>query len=203
MGFKTFAAGDVLTASDVNTYLMKQTVIVCTSSTRPTPVQGMTIYETDTNWVQVYNGSAWVPESVPKTAYTPTLTNLVVGFGGTNTANYWVNRGVMHIQGNIIFGTIGQTFPAGSSIGAALPSGFTGDSIDATIVGLCRMRDTSAPASYRGCVQWVNSSSLLSFVIDKVDATYPTIAIPSSTVPFAAAWASGDSIEWSVSIPVT
>lgn len=61
MAFKTFNAGDVLPASDVNTYLMKQAVIVCTSGTRPSsPVEGMTIYETDTDIHRVYNGASWV-----------------------------------------------------------------------------------------------------------------------------------------------
>lgn len=60
MAFKTFTAGAVLTASDVNTYLMKQSVIVCTSGTRPSsPVEGMMIVETDTDRVLVYDGSAW------------------------------------------------------------------------------------------------------------------------------------------------
>lgn len=60
MAFKTFVDGAVLTASDVNTYLMKQTVIVCTSGTRPSsPVSGMTIYETDTNQLAIYTGAAW------------------------------------------------------------------------------------------------------------------------------------------------
>jgi hypothetical protein len=59
MGFKTWAAGDVLTASDVMAYLMRQAVIVCTSGTRPTPVEGMVIYETDTDDIFVYNGTNW------------------------------------------------------------------------------------------------------------------------------------------------
>lgn len=60
MAFKTFSALDVLTAADVNTYLMKQAVIVCTSGTRPAaPVEGMTIYETDTGCMRVHSGSAW------------------------------------------------------------------------------------------------------------------------------------------------
>ncbi|MGW3809076.1 hypothetical protein [Micromonospora sp. NPDC005113] len=50
-----------MTASDVNTYLMKQAVITCTSGARPTsPVEGMTIYETDTDTLLGYSGSAWV-----------------------------------------------------------------------------------------------------------------------------------------------
>lgn len=65
-GFKTFNTGDVLTASDVNTYLMQQTVMVFASSAaRSTALganvsEGMLSYLTDTNVVQVYNGSAWV-----------------------------------------------------------------------------------------------------------------------------------------------
>lgn len=66
MAFKTFLAGDVLTASEVNTYLMKQAVIVCTSGTRPgSPVEGMTIYETDTDKVLFYDGATWnLPKNV-------------------------------------------------------------------------------------------------------------------------------------------
>lgn len=61
MAFKTWSVGDVLTAADVNTYLGKQSVIVCTSGTRPSaPVEGMMIYETDTDVIRVYSGSGWL-----------------------------------------------------------------------------------------------------------------------------------------------
>lgn len=60
MAYKTFADGDVLTAADVNNYLMRQSVIVCTSGTRPTsPAEGMVIYETDTDTYQGYTGAVW------------------------------------------------------------------------------------------------------------------------------------------------
>ncbi len=60
MAFKTFTVGEIATASDVNTYLMKQAVIVCTSGTRPSsPVEGMTIYETDTDNLVTYDGTGW------------------------------------------------------------------------------------------------------------------------------------------------
>lgn len=60
MPYKTFNNGDVLTAADVNDYLMEQAVITCTSGTRPSsPVEGMTIYETDTDAIRTYSGSAW------------------------------------------------------------------------------------------------------------------------------------------------
>jgi hypothetical protein len=64
VAFKTFTAGAVLTASDVNTYLAKQAVVVCTSTTRPSsPPEGMVIYETDTDKLLTYTTATtgWVP----------------------------------------------------------------------------------------------------------------------------------------------
>lgn len=58
---KVFADGNVLTAADVNDYLMEQAVIRCTSGDRPSsPNEGMTIRETDTDRALTYDGSAWV-----------------------------------------------------------------------------------------------------------------------------------------------
>jgi hypothetical protein len=64
LGKKTFTAGAVLTASDVNGYLMEQSVMVFASSAArssaiPSPSEGMMSYLSDTNVVQVYNGSAY------------------------------------------------------------------------------------------------------------------------------------------------
>lgn len=60
MAFKTFSNGSVLTDTDLNDYLMVQSVIVCTTGTRPaSPVTGMTVFETDTKLYRRYNGSAW------------------------------------------------------------------------------------------------------------------------------------------------
>lgn len=63
-GKKTFTAGEVLTASDTNTYLMEQTVMVfggtaARSSAIPTPSEGMTTYRTDTQQIESYDGAEW------------------------------------------------------------------------------------------------------------------------------------------------
>ncbi len=61
MVYKLWSTNEVLTAADVNAYLMRQTVIKCTSGTRPaSPDEGMVIYETDTNQLKAYNGTTWV-----------------------------------------------------------------------------------------------------------------------------------------------
>jgi hypothetical protein len=65
-GFKTFSAGEVLLASEVNTFLMQQAVMVFGSSAVrataiPSPSEGMLAYLTDTNNVEKYTGSDWEP----------------------------------------------------------------------------------------------------------------------------------------------
>lgn len=67
-GFKTFTAGSVLTASDVNNYLMEQSVMVFSSSAArssaiSSPEVGMTTYLTDTGSLEVYYGATtgWRP----------------------------------------------------------------------------------------------------------------------------------------------
>lgn len=59
---KVFVAGEILTASDVNTYLMDQMVMVFDNSAArgsaiPSPTEGMVSYLKDTNNVEVYTTS--------------------------------------------------------------------------------------------------------------------------------------------------
>lgn len=65
-GFKTFNTGDILTAADVNGYLMKQAVMYfATATARSTaltaPEEGMVTYLADSNSLQYYDGAAWQP----------------------------------------------------------------------------------------------------------------------------------------------
>lgn len=65
LGKKSFTAGEVLTASDVNGYLMDQMVMVfggtaARASAIPSPSEGMLTYRTDGKVVEVYNGTAFV-----------------------------------------------------------------------------------------------------------------------------------------------
>jgi len=70
-GYKLFATGDVLTASQVNTYLMQQTIMVFANSTARTTAlsgvlaEGMFSYLQDTNSTEYYDGSAWQSISNP------------------------------------------------------------------------------------------------------------------------------------------
>ena len=70
-GYKLFATGDVLTASQVNTYLMQQTIMVFANSSARTSAlsgvlaEGMFSYLQDTNSTEYYDGTAWQSISNP------------------------------------------------------------------------------------------------------------------------------------------
>jgi hypothetical protein len=69
-GAKLFVSGDVLTAAQVNTYLMDQSIMRFASEAardaafggtgEPVLAEGMFAYTTDTNTLWLYNGSSWV-----------------------------------------------------------------------------------------------------------------------------------------------
>lgn len=65
-GFKTWVNGDVLTAPDVNTYLMEQAVMVFADGTArdtalPSPSEGMHAFTKDNDTLWYYDGAAWQP----------------------------------------------------------------------------------------------------------------------------------------------
>src|SRR6056297_3554252 len=64
-GKKQFAVNEVLSAADVNNYLMDQSVMrfadtTARSSAIGTPSEGMVSYLDDTDQVEVFDGSSWV-----------------------------------------------------------------------------------------------------------------------------------------------
>jgi hypothetical protein len=84
LGRKVFAANDVLTAVDVNGYLMDQSVMVfddaaARTAAIGTPTEGMMTYTKDDNAVQVFDGSVFTAvdttiSSINASAVVTTLT---------------------------------------------------------------------------------------------------------------------------------
>jgi hypothetical protein len=75
LGKKTFTAGDVLIAGDVNGYLMDQTVmnfatVAARSSAIPVPSEGMVSYRQDAKNIEFYNGTSWVANKSASGSYT-------------------------------------------------------------------------------------------------------------------------------------
>lgn len=100
-GFKTFTTGEVLSASDVNGYLMQGVLVFASATARnsaiTSPQEGQYSYLKDTNATEYYDGSAWV-SSAPApsggswsllnaggTALTGATTITVSGISGKNS----------------------------------------------------------------------------------------------------------------------
>ena len=64
LGFKTFTTGEVLTASDVNGYLMQGVLVFASAAARTSaitsPQEGQYSFLKDTNALEYYDGAAWV-----------------------------------------------------------------------------------------------------------------------------------------------
>jgi hypothetical protein len=96
-GFKTFTAGEVLTAANTNEYLMQQTMFTFANAAAraaqvTAPSEGMHCYLLDTNELQIYNGSNWVAV-LPKS---DAQANINQGFSGsytTRTASVSITTG--------------------------------------------------------------------------------------------------------------
>lgn len=90
MAYHLFSTGEVLTASNVNSYLMNQTVMVFASASARTTAlsgvlaEGMISYRTDSHILEYYSGSAWT--AVSSAGYSaPTIGSTSIPSGTTVT----------------------------------------------------------------------------------------------------------------------
>lgn len=92
LGRKVFTAGDVLTASDVQNYLMDQSVMyfagtAARSSAIATPTTGMTTYNQTSGQLETYNGSAYIGMSGLQLVKKQTIGSGVSSVSVTNAFN--------------------------------------------------------------------------------------------------------------------
>ena len=120
-GFKTFATGDVLTASDVNTYLMQQTVMAFADATArdaavTSPTDGMICFLTGSSALQYHDGSSWTSIDLAGDITGVTAGTNISGGGTTGTVT--VN---LSIDAAVAFGS------DGSGVDATFHSATAGD----------------------------------------------------------------------------
>ena len=155
-GYKLFSTGDVLSASDVNTYLQQQTVMVFASAAARTTAlasvlaEGMVTYLKDTDVVEIYTGAAWVSLDDPNA-----IQNSIVDAKGdiiTATAD--------NTPARLAVGTNGQTLVADSTASTGLkwaaPStpGYVGVSCNRTTQGLALVSGTQVVIPYPSTDGW-------------------------------------------------
>lgn len=90
-GFKTFTTGEVLTAGDVNGYLMQGINVFATATARDaaitSPQEGQFAYTKDNNSLWYYSGSAWVASGATGDIEGVTVTSPITGGGTSGTVN--------------------------------------------------------------------------------------------------------------------
>lgn len=115
-GYKLFNTGDVLTAAQVNTYLMEQSVMVFANAAARTTAlsgvlaEGMLSYLKDTDAVEVYNGSAWVASDDPNA-----IQNTIVDAKGD-----LISASAADTPARLAVGNNGDTLVANSSASVGL-----------------------------------------------------------------------------------
>jgi hypothetical protein len=108
-GYKLFVNGNTLSASDLNTYVQQQTVMVfATTGARDTALsgvlaEGMQCYITGTGGFY-YNGSAWVANVTASS--TTTFTNKTLTSAAINTSSLKSPREITTISATAATGTI-------------------------------------------------------------------------------------------------
>ena len=157
LGYKVFTAGEVLTAANVNGYLMEQSVMVfagtaARSSAIGTASEGMVTYLTDTNTIQVATSASTWETVWPLAASVTTI--------GTSTTAYTAVAGD---KNNVVYSL------ATAAATAVIPDIFSvGDRIDFVRDGA----GTVVLAAGTGVTSWAGAGTAGTAVTFKIDQQY-------------------------------
>jgi hypothetical protein len=135
LGFKTFTTGEVLTAGDVNGYLMQGINVFATTTARnaaiTAPAEGQFAFTKDTNSLWYYDGAAWVASGATGDIEGVTAGVGISGGGTSGTVTITNSMATaIDAKGDLVVGTGADTF---SRIGVgANGTVLTADSVEAT-----------------------------------------------------------------------
>jgi len=178
LGFKTFTTGEVLTAADVNGYLMQGVLVFASEAARnaaiTSPQEGQFAFTKDNNSLWYYTGSAWEASGATGDIEGVTAGTGISG-GGTSGTVTITNSMATEIdaKGDLIVGTGADTF-------ARLAVGTNGHTLVAdssTATGLAY----AAPAAGGKVLQVVNATYAVE--TSSTSTTYADTGLSLSITP--------------------
>jgi hypothetical protein len=115
LGFKTFNSGDVLSAADVNGYLMQGVLVFASTAARDAaitaPAEGQFAFTKDTNSLFYYDGAAWVASGATGDIEGVTAGTGISGGGTSGTVTVTNSMATaIDAKGDLIAGTGADTF---------------------------------------------------------------------------------------------
>jgi len=190
---KTFVAGTLATASDINTYLMNQSVMTFATPTArntaiPSPIEGMLTYQENNNHLTVWNGTDWIQFDTNWNTYTPTINNVTLGSGSTVSAAYSVLGKAVIVQ---FYFALGSTTTIDGDINFSLPISHASSNRSGQ-AGTCVVLDSSAGTRFPGTVLLSGTPGNAFIRVGNAAGTYVTQVACSSSAPMT--WAINDSI---------
>ena len=147
--------------------------------------------------------AGWQTDSVQIQAgtYTPPLTSVVVGTGGsaTNTATYVYiggpnvgDKGIMYLSGSIILGTTGMTVPQ-ADVSIGLPAGFN---LSLAVTQRALLATFTAAGGFQMGLVLMNSATPGVVTLQSTAITGNVIGVTSLSPTIPAAWAAGNAMRW-------
>jgi hypothetical protein len=163
-GYKNWAAGNVLTAADLEDYTVLQSAMrFASAAARDSALasvltEGLIAYLIDTNTYTIYTGSAWStigPVHGQLTSWTPTVTQT----GSVTVTN---NYSRYHRQGRLITGWFSLTVTGSGSGTANIVIGAIPATAASTspVIGQMRFYNASGPST---TVAWIYLASTTTF----------------------------------------
>jgi hypothetical protein len=202
---KEFEAFTRLDASDVNTFLMDQSVMsfagtAARGSAIPSPVDGMLTYLEDTDVYESYTSGAWivVADGTGWTTFVPSFTALTIGDGTFNYAKFKVIGKTAHVQVKF---TLGSTSAVTGDMRIDVPTEIRRISTSAPSQIYSVFRDISTQFIHL-VASFGSTADRRTFLLRATNSsgTYLTSSNTSSTIPFT--WAINDEIIFSATYEV-
>lgn len=214
-GYRTFAAGEYLTADNVQGYLMKQAIIHCADYSAVSALsaeKGFHALALDTRIEYVFDGTTWRPWASPNILFTPSMyadsSAITHGTGAGQQGYYSWAGGSVTITAKIVLGT-SPSIAACTALGLGLPTGSGFPAASALLawpcVGTVSIKNGSRYSMSSRLITSADGSKITAYVASGAYTSTPGYWASETLLDenlLGTAAASGDTFYWSCTVPM-